>query len=87
MLREPRLLRGLFNSGSFDAVFKSTKDYLQPIMQYQVLALPILLSFNEDQRVAVIVGSLYFLIYVATSFAARNAPVVCSDEQAPSPLQ
>jgi len=25
MLREPRLLQGLFNSGSYDAVFKSTK--------------------------------------------------------------
>jgi len=73
MLREPRLLRGLLNSGSFDAVFKSTKGYLQPIMQSQVLALPILLSFNEGQRVAVVVGALYFLIHVATSFAARNA--------------
>ncbi len=56
-------------------------------MQSQILALPILLSFNEDQRVAIAIGTLYFLIYVPTSFAARNPPVVCSDEQASWSLQ
>jgi len=59
MLREPRLLRALFNSGGFDAVFRSAKGYLQPIMQSQVLALPILLSFDGEKRVAVVVGALY----------------------------
>lgn len=73
MFRRPQLLRGLFNGSSFDAVFKSTKDYLQPILQSQALALPVLLSFGADQRVAVVVGVLYFLIYLATSYGASNA--------------
>jgi MFS family permease len=72
-LREPRLLRGLASSASFDAVFKSTKDYLQPILQAQALALPVLLSVRTDQRVAIVVGVLYFLIYLGTSTASANA--------------
>lgn len=72
-LCRPQLLRGLFNSAGFDAAFKSTKDYLQPILQTQALALPLLLSFREDQRVALVVGVLYFFIYLATSYAAGSA--------------
>ncbi len=71
--RQPRLLRGLSSSASFDAIFKATKDYLQPILKTQALALPILLSVRADQRVAIVVGVLYFVIYLGTSAASANA--------------
>ena len=72
-LRQPALIRGLFTSAGFDAVFKSTKDYLQPILQAQALALPILIGLAAGQRVALVVGVLYFAIYVGTSFASSRA--------------
>jgi len=72
-LRRPDLLRGLFSSAGFDALFKATKDYLQPILQAQALALPLLLGLAADQRVAVVVGLLYFVIYLGTSFASSRA--------------
>ncbi len=72
-LRDPPLLRGLFSSAAFDAAFKSTKDYLQPILKSQALAIPILLSLDGNRRVAIVVGGLYFLIYIATSFASSRA--------------
>jgi MFS family permease len=72
-LRQPALLRGLFSSAGFDAVFKSTKDYLQPILQTQALALPLVLTLSPDRRVAVFVGALYFLIFLATAFASSRA--------------
>ncbi len=73
MLRKGSLVRGLVNSATFDAVFKSTKDYLQPVLQAQALALPIILSLSGDQRVALIVGVLYFVIYLGTAYAASQA--------------
>lgn len=73
MLRERSLVRGLINSATFDAVFKSTKDYLQPVLQAQAIALPIILSLGGDQRVALIVGTLYFIIYLGTAYAASQA--------------
>lgn len=71
--RAPAVLRGLFSSAGFDALFKSSKDYLQPILQAQALALPVLLGLTVDQRTALIVGILYFGIYLFTSFACSRA--------------
>ncbi len=75
-LRQRVLLRGLFSGGAFDAAFRSTKDYLQPILQVQALALPVFLALQDEQRVAVVVGGLYFVIYLATSFASSRAGYV-----------
>ncbi len=76
MLRKLELVRGLLNSATFDALFKSTKDYLQPILQAQAVALPVLLTLTVDRRVALIVGGLYFFIYLGTSYASSHAGVV-----------
>jgi len=75
-LSHPPLLKGLFSGAGFDALFKSTKDYLQPILESQALALPVFLSFQDNQRVAVVVGVLYFFIYLATSYASSHASSV-----------
>jgi MFS family permease len=72
-LRRSSLLRGLASSAFFDAAFKSTEGYLQPILQIQALALPILLFVGNHQRVAIVVGIMYFAIHLATSYASQNA--------------
>ncbi len=76
LLRDPFTVRGLLSSASFDALFKSTKDYLQPIVQAQALAIPFLLSMRGEQRTAILVGCVYVLIYLATSFASSSAGAV-----------
>ena len=76
MLRKGPLLRGLLSSASFDGIFRSTKDYLQPVLQAQALALPILLSLAGDKRVVIVVGVLYFFIYLGTSYAASHAGMI-----------
>ena len=75
-LRDPCTVRGLLSSASFDALFKSTKDYLQPIVQAQALVVPVLLSLRGEQRTAILVGCVYFLIYLATSVASSRAGAV-----------
>jgi len=83
-LKAQLLVRGLLGSGLFDAVFRSTKDYLQPILQAQALALPVLVSLGEDRRVAVVVGALFFVIHLATSFASSRAGWVQDRVASPS---
>ncbi len=73
MLHRRELLRGLISGATFDALFKSTKDYLQPILQSQAVALPLFLALNAEKRGALIVGGLYFLIYLSTSYASSHA--------------
>jgi MFS family permease len=73
MFRDPATLKGLVQSAAFDGVFKATKDYLQPILKAQALALPIFLSLTGDQRTAVVAGVVYFVLYLGTSLAAQSA--------------
>jgi MFS family permease len=73
VFRDPRFLRIIFNSSSFDAVFKTVKDYIQPILQTSALALPLLVSMTPKGRVALLTGAVYFLLYLLTAYAARSA--------------
>ncbi len=73
MFKNKHSLKAILNSAIFSGFFKSSKDYLQPILKSQVLALPILLTFAKDQRVAVVVGGVYFILYFLTGIASRNA--------------
>ena len=66
-------LKAIFNSSTFDGFFKSSKDYLQPILKAQALTLPVLLYFTTKQRTAVIVGIIYFILYLLTSTASRKS--------------
>lgn len=73
MFTEPRTLRAISNSAAFSALFKATKDYLQPIMESFALSLPFFLTLSDKRRSALVIGAVYFVIYLATSYASRNA--------------
>ena len=66
-------LRSLLNSSMFGGLFKSTKDYLQPILESFALSLPILLFATDKQRSAVVIGVVYFFVFLSTSYASRSA--------------
>ncbi|MBN1858906.1 MFS transporter, partial [Candidatus Bipolaricaulota bacterium] len=73
LFRDRELIRCVLGAAGFDAVFKTTKDYIQPILQTQALLLPIALWATVPQRTAILVGGAFFLIYLATSFASSRA--------------
>lgn len=70
---EKSFLRALLNSSSFAGVFKSTKDYLQPILAALALSVALLNNLEDTRREAVIIGLVYFGIYILTSLASRRA--------------
>ena len=69
----PLALRSLLNSAFSGGSFKATKDYLQPILEGFALSLPFLLLASDVQRGAVMIGAVYFVIYLSTSYASRSA--------------
>ncbi|MDI3523762.1 MULTISPECIES: MFS transporter [unclassified Kosmotoga] len=69
-------LKGIMNSSIFDAFFKTVKEYLQPVLKSLALSLPVMLAFSNNERTAVVVGIVYFFIYLATSYASKNASKV-----------
>ena len=72
-LRSRPLRRLLIESMGFEGAFKVTKDYVQPVLKAAALALPVVLGLGERQRTAVLVGAVYFVLYLASSFASRRA--------------
>ena len=72
MFKNSFLLRALFNSSLYDGLFKTIKDYLQPILKTYALSIPILLSL-QDKRSTILISITYFFLYLITSYSSRNA--------------
>ena len=76
IFRNPGFLRILFNSASFDAGFKTVKDYIQPVLEAFTLSIPVFVAWSTGRRVAVLVGIVYFLLYGLTSMASKRAGIL-----------
>jgi predicted MFS family arabinose efflux permease len=73
VFRSPAALRAILNSSGYDAFFKATKDYMQPVLETLALALPFFLDWQDTQRTAVLVGAVYCGLYLVNSYASRSA--------------
>lgn len=65
------ILRAIANISVYSGFYKAMKDYIQPILKTFALSLPTLLSLGSKQRSSIVIGVVYFVIYILTSFASR----------------
>ncbi len=65
--------RQFFSAASYGGFFKALKDYFQPMLKALALNLPVFLFLTQKERTSILVGLTYFLLYLLTSFSARNA--------------
>ncbi len=72
---DKQALRSILNSSGFTAIFKTSKDYLQPILEGLALAWPLffLIDLDAVERSGFVIGVVYFFIYLLTSYASKNA--------------
>ena len=68
-----RSRRAFLSSSLFDGFFKALKDYIQPMIEGMALSLPVLLAMSGEERVALIIGAVYFILYVGTSQVSKMA--------------
>ncbi len=66
-------LKALFSAAAYIAIFKTIKDYIQPILQTIAISIPLFLNYTTEQRTAIIIGISFFIIFMLTSTASRNA--------------
>ncbi len=71
--QHPPLRRLIVESMGFEGMFKASKDYLQPILKQTAIALPLLLTIEGERRAALLVGVVYFVLYLLSSTASRHA--------------
>jgi len=67
------VINALANVSSFSAYFRAVKDYLQPVVQAFALSIPFFMYLDDEKRTAILIGLVYFVIYLLSSFAARNS--------------
>lgn len=67
------VLRAISNQALYTGYYKAAKDYLQPLLAGLALGLPVLLTWGDQERSALVVGLVYFCLYLATSYASRSA--------------
>jgi len=61
----------IINSAVFDSFFKVTKEYLQPVLKAMAIGLPILTALTVDRRTAIVIGLVYFVLFLSASTASR----------------
>ena len=72
-LRRRSLRRLLAESMVFEGIYRAGKDYLQPVLKSAALAAPVLLALSDQRRTALLVGAVYFPLYLLSSLASRGA--------------
>lgn len=64
----------ILSSAVYDGVFRTIKDYIQPLILVLVMgkAIENLASFSQDEQSKIILGIMYFAFYMMSSQASKN---------------
>lgn len=69
--RQLSFIRALSSSTLYTGYYRAVKDYIQPMLKYFALSVPFFSWMANEQKVAVVVASIYFFAYLLTSLASR----------------
>jgi MFS family permease len=80
VVKKHELRRLVIESMGFEGLFKSTKDYLQPVLESTAIMYGMTFSFlaawGHTQKTAVVVGITYFILFLLSAAASRNSYVL-----------
>lgn len=83
-VRDADLRQLMFETVSFDGIYATIKDYIQPVLKQAAIALPVLVSLETERRSALLVGAVYFVLHLlssAASFRAHRVVTAFGDEE------
>ncbi len=70
MIKQPNVIKIINTSAIHTAYMRAGKDYIQLLMVNVALLIPIMLNIEVEKKNGIIIGILYFLIYLITSYAS-----------------
>lgn len=76
ILKHSSVLKIMSTSAMHTAYLKAIKDYIQPLMVNVALMIPIMVHVDLEKKNGVIIGLIYFFIYLLTSIASKLASTV-----------
>lgn len=72
-MKSLKVLRVLGSLSVYSGYYKAVKDYLQPVVAAWALSIPLLTGFKNEQRSAIMVGLVFFVVYIFSSIASRSS--------------
>ena len=73
VVRSVSLRRLMIEGTTFEGLYKTSKDYLQPLIATVALSLPLLAALEGQRAVAVVAGGVYVGLHLLAAFASRYA--------------
>ncbi|SHE99090.1 Major Facilitator Superfamily protein [Marinitoga hydrogenitolerans DSM 16785] len=67
------LFKSVLLTATYSGYYSAVKDFLQPILKAFALSLPIFITLESEKRSSIVIGIVYFLLYLLTSFFSRNS--------------
>lgn len=71
--RQKRVLKIVNSAALHSAYLKAVKDYIQPLMVQIAVLVPIMVLADDKRKSGLVIGMIYFLIYLLTSYASRKS--------------
>jgi len=66
------MFKVVLSNSWYSGFYKVIKDFIQPMIVGLAIGIPLLTSFNGQQKTALIIGPVYFVIYLLTSISSKN---------------
>jgi len=73
IIKQARVLKIINTSALHSAYLKSLKDYIQPLLVNVALIIPVFASIEIEKKNGLVIGIIYFLIYLLSSQASKMA--------------
>lgn len=70
-MRHFSFFKTLTNLTLYTGYYKAVKDYIQPLLKYVALSIPFLTFLNNEKKIAVITGVIYFFLYILTAISSK----------------
>ena len=73
IIKRRQVLSIIYSSAVHTAYLRSIKDYIQLVMLNLAIMIPILVTSDPEKKNGLVIGVLYFFIFLATSLASRKS--------------
>lgn len=72
-IRNIIVLKAIANLSLYSGYYKAVKDYLQPLLSTFAISIPVFMYLEDEKRSSVMVGLVFFIIHLLTSYASRKS--------------
>ena len=82
IIKQPNVIKIINASAIHTAYLRAVKDYIQPLMVNVSLIIPIMLNIEAEKKNGIIIGVIYFFIYLITSRASKLSAKIATKNKA-----